>query len=118
MSLDIPLKRDNKTNPELALSERNFFKKILSEKDYNFFQENVTERDRENYSSFTSLLNSNVAVGWTSTLLRNKIGIGGKALSCNLTRDELHSFPLKGICRLDYCTYDEFEKRLLKIIQI
>ena len=81
------------------------------------FFKNFVEKDRKNYSSLFSLLESKVAVG-LHPLLRNKISIGGKALSCNLTKDEKYSFPLDGICKLDNCSYEEFEQRLLEILQI
>ena len=117
-TLSIPLKRDPILNPKLSFDEKKFFKKNFSKEDYDFLQKNFVEKDRKNYSSLFSLLESKVAVGFTSTLLRNKISIGGKALSCNLTKDEKYSFPLDGICKLDNCSYEEFEQRLLEILQI
>ena len=47
--------------------------------------------------------------------LRNKLAIGGKILSCNLTKIDRYNFPVNGLCSLHDCSYEEFEKRLLEI---
>jgi hypothetical protein len=64
------------------------------------------------------VLNSKVAVGMGSTLLFDKFGMGGKILSCNLSKVDMYNFPISGICSLNNCTYLEFEKRLLEIYSI
>ena len=72
----------------------------------------------DNYSSQRAVVNSQVAVGITSTLLRDKLSYGGKILSCNLTKHPAYKFPLHGICSLDDCNYEQFEKRLLDLYLI
>ena len=64
------------------------------------------------------MFNSRVAVGTASTLLRENLAFGGKSLACNFTRTNIYDFPIKGICSIKNCTYEEFEKRLLKICSI
>ena len=64
------------------------------------------------------MLNSKVTISLNSTLLRNKLAIGGKILSCNLTKIDRYNFPVNGICALNDCSYAEFEKRLLEIYSI
>ena len=46
------------------------------------------------------------------------MGTGGKILSCNLTKEDRYNFPVNGICTLNDCSYEEFEKRLLEIYSI
>ena len=79
---------------------------------------NILEKDRDNYSSYRAVLNSEVVVSLRSTLLRDKLSIGGKILSCNLTKIDRYNFPVNGICTLNNCSYEEFEKRLLEIYSI
>ena len=49
------------------------------------------------------MLNSKIAVGTASTLLRDKLGFGGKILSCNLTKIDMWDFPINGICSINNC---------------
>lgn len=118
ISLAIPLKRDKRLHPKLAFEERSFFKNNLNKKELEYFNSCVIERDRHNHSSLDTLINSNLAIGWTSTLLRNKIGAGGKALACNFTGQKLYNFPINGICSLQDCNYDEFEKRVNNLLSM
>ena len=114
MRLSIPLKRDKKKS--LAYNDEiDFFKENLKEQDYIYFKNNIIEKDNESYSSFEAAINSEVVVSLASTILRDKLGYGGKVLSCNFTGDDLIDFPIKGICLLNNpeCKYEEFEKRLI-----
>jgi hypothetical protein len=61
---------------------------------------------------------SEVVVGTVSTMLRENLAMSGKILSCNLTPTNIYDFPIKGICFIKNCTYNEFEKRLLLILSI
>ena len=76
------------------------------------------EKDRDNFTTFRAVINSEVTVATGSTLLKDKLGIGGKILSCNLTKADMYNFPVNGICALNNCSYEEFEKRLLEIYSI
>ena len=116
MKLIIPLKRRYKPNDYQI--EFEFYKRILDKNEFEYFKENLLKKDRENFSSYRAVLNSKIAVGTASTLLRDKLGIGGKILSCNLTKIDMYNFPITGICTLNNCSYLEFEKRLLEIYSI
>ena len=50
--------------------------------------------------------------------MRDKIGVGDKILSCNLTGLQIQDFPLTGICTINNCSYEQFEQRLNEILNI
>ena len=118
MKLIIPLKRDKKYSPKSHKVEYEFYKRNLEKDEFDYFQKNFLEKETSNFSSYRAVLNSKVAVGIGSTLLFDKLGTGGKILSCNLTKADFANFPISGICSLNNCTYLEFEKRLLEIYSI
>ena len=118
MKLVIPLKCGKISAPAAYKIEYNFFKDNLESNEFNYFNSCLIENERDNFSSYRAVKNSKVTVGNVSTLLRNKLGTGGKILSCNLTKVEVYNFPIGGICSLNNCTYLEFEKRLLEIYLI
>ena len=113
MKLIIPLKRSYKPNDYQI--EFEFYKRILDKNEFEYFKANLLKKNRENFSSYRAVLNSKIAVGTASTLLRDKLGVGGKILSCNQTKLDIYNFPIKGICSLNNCSYLEFEKRMLEI---
>ncbi len=116
MKLIIPLKRERKYSLKSPEVEYEFYKRNLEKEEFDYFQKKFKERS--NFSSYRAVLNSKVAVGMASTLLFDKLGIGGKILSCNLSKVDMYNFPISGICSLNNCTYLEFEKRLLEIYSI
>jgi hypothetical protein len=61
------------------------------------------------------MFESKITVGTSSTMLRENLCAEGKILSCNLTKSNLWDFPISGLCAINNCSYEEFEKRLLKI---
>ncbi len=96
----------------------NTYKKYLSKEEFEFFQRSCFDRSSRTYKSYIAMLQSNVTVGTSSTLLRENLALGRKTLSCNLTNTDIHDFPVEGICSIKDCSYEEFEKRLLKIQSI
>ena len=118
MKLVIPCKRDKKYSPDGHKLEIEFLKKNLSKEEFDYVQSNLLEKDEDNFSSFRAVLNSKVTVASYTTLLKDKLGTGGKILSCNLTKEDRYNFPVNGICTLNDCSYEEFEKRLLEIYSI
>ena len=100
--------------------EIDFYKKYLNDSDFNYLIENLNEK--KIFSSYRAIFESKIAVGTQSTLLKDKIGFGEKILSCNLTNFNIgegtYNFPLEGICSINNCSYDDFENRLLKILNI
>ena len=73
----------------------------------------VLKKNGDFFSSYRAVLNSKIAVGTGSTLLKDKLGTGGKILACNLTKLNIFDFPINGICSIHSCSYEEFEKRLI-----
>ena len=115
MKLVFVWKRNKKLSPEQFKQEINFFKKYLTIDELNYILKNSVESRREEYTSYSSMLQSKVTVGLCSTMLRENLAIGGKILSCNLTPTNIWDFPIQGICSIKDCTYEFFEKRLLDI---
>ena len=108
-------KRDKKTSPEAHERELNFLKKYLSRDELNYLYKNSISKKKESYSSYMTMAQSKVVVGFWSTMLREHLATGGKILSCNLVNTNIFDFPIGGICSIRNCTYKEFEKRLLGI---
>ena len=118
MKLIVPFKRAKKYNKKFYELEYEYYKKNLKKDEFDYIQKNFLEKEAENFSSYRAVLNSKVAVGISSTLLKDKLSTGGKILSCNFTQTDLFDIPISGICLLKNCTYLEFEKRLLEIYSI
>ena len=97
--------------------EMNFFKRYLNKDNFEYLLANLNPKENF-FSSYVALFQSRVAVGTQSTLLRDKIGVGEKILSCNLTGLKIQDFPLKGICTINNCSYEQFEQRLKEILNI
>ena len=116
--LIIPLRNDKKYHPNSPKLEIEHFERNFKGEELNYIKKCFLERDRDDFSSQRALLNSEVTVSAMSTMLRHKLATGGKILSCNLTKIDRYNFPVNGICTLNNCSYDEFEKRLLEIYSI
>lgn len=97
--------------------EINFYKKYLKKSDFDYLLKNIYPKENF-FSSYSALFESKVAIATQSTLLKDKISAGEKILSCNLTKLRLFDFPLKGICEINNCSYEEFEHRLIKVLNI
>lgn len=106
-----------KSTKYLFDSEMNFYKKYLNKDDFDYLIKNTNTKENF-FSSYFAIFQSKVAVATQSTLLRDKIGIGEKILSCNLTEMQLYNFPLNGICTINNCNYEQFEQRLNEIMTI
>ena len=88
---------------------------ISAFQDLNFKILNNSLEKTNQYSPYKAILQSRVAVGNGSTMLREKLSVGEKILSCNLTPTNIFNFPIEGICSIKNCSFQQFEKRLLKI---
>jgi len=97
--------------------EQAFYKKHLNDAEFNYLVNNSTGK-REKYSSYIAMFQSDIAVGTYTTMLREKLGTGGKILSCNCIYSDVFDFPIEGICSIKNCNFQEFEKRLLDIHSI
>ena len=98
-------------------SEINFYKKYLDKSDFDYLMNNFNEK-KDFFSSFQAIFESKIAVAAQSTLLRNKIGLNEKILSCNLTNFKIYDFPINGVCTINNCNYEDFENRLQKILNM
>ena len=98
-------------------SEINFYKKYLDKSDFDYLMNNFNEK-KNFFSSFQAIFESKIAVAAQSTLLRNKIGLNEKILSCNLTNFKIYDFPINGVCTINNCNYEDFENRLQKILNM
>ena len=97
--------------------EINFYKKYLKKSDFSYLIKNIYPKDNY-FSSYFAIFQSRIAIAVQSTLLKDKISTREKILSCNLTKLELFDFPLKGICEINNCSYERFEKRLIEVLNI
>ena len=97
--------------------EISFYKKYLNKKEISYLLSNFNEK-KDLYSSYRAMFQSKVAVACQSTLLRDKIGLNQKILSCNLTNFKMYNFPIEGICTINSCNYKEYAERLKKILDI
>ena len=116
MKMIFSWRRDKKTSPEAFNKELVVYKKYLSDIEFNYLISNSIEKDK--FSSYKAMFQSNIAVATNSTMLRENLGIGGKILSCNCTYSDIFDFPIEGICSIKNCNFEEFEKRLLDIHSI
>ena len=108
--------KNKKTTPKAFNEELVFYKKYLNDIEFNYVVSNSIEKDK--FSSYKAMFQSNIVVATYSTMLRENLGIGGKILSCNCTYSDIFDFPVEGICSIKNCNFQEFEKRLLDIHSI
>ena len=109
-------RKNEKTTPKAFNEELVFYKKHLNDIEFNYLVSNSLEKDK--FSSYKAMFQSNIVVATYSTMLRENLGIGGKILSCNCTNSDIFDFPIEGICSIKNCNFKEFEKRLLDIHSI
>ena len=92
--------------------EINFYKKYIK------VNCKIIQRNFKTYSSYQTMMNSNLTIAMMSTLLRENLVLGGKILSCNFTNKKIWNFPIQGICSFNNLSFDKFEKRVLKLLSI
>ena len=109
-----PKRIDNK---ETLLSELDFYKSHLNKKEWEFLILNIIQK-KNIYSSYLLMLQSSVVIGWQSTLLRDKFGLGEKILSCNFSKLKIKNFPVNGICALNNHDYEIFSSRVKLILTL
>jgi surface carbohydrate biosynthesis protein len=96
--------------------ELNFYKKHLNTEQFKYLLKNSSVNNL--YSNYTYAIESKVTVGIISTMLGEKLSIGGKILSCNMTNLDIYNFPIKGVCSINDCKFIDFERRLEKILKM
>lgn len=107
------LKRTDKKELD---DEIKFYKKYLTLEEFNFFLKNFLDRGNNRHASYIAMLNSKVLVSTITTMLRERLALGKKILSCNFSPTDLWDFPIEGSCTInEHCSYEFFEKKLLYI---
>lgn len=95
-----------------------YYKKFLTENDFIYLSRNLLKVEKKKFSSYRTINESRVAIGVCSTMLRDKISLDGKILSCNNTKLDFYNFPINKVCSINNTSYNNFEKRLKKILQM
>lgn len=111
-------KREKKRGKGFYESEIKYLKKYLNPKNIEYLLKNCNHKDNSNFSSYDAISKTNVLIGTTSTLLREKIALNGKVLSCNFSGLKIFDFPIKKICFIKNPSYKEFAERLKQIIKM
>lgn len=73
---------------------------------------------KERYSTYYLCDRSKVTLGMTSSALWESFGRGNKILAVNLTDNEIYDFPISGIWSMRQPSYEEFETRLLELLNM
>jgi len=92
-------------------------------KDYKF---NIHQESRKNFPSYKNVIESNLIIGYTSTLLRESFSFKKKILSCDFLKSKRLKFPGIGIQLkkrdnffiLKKNSYIEFEKMVMNLLNM
>jgi len=99
--------------------EQNLYKKFLTKNEYEYLRKGfLFKRDGDRFRTYRVMNQSKVVVGTMSTLLRENIVMGGKTLSCNMTKNRIYNFPIKGKFFIECEKYLDFEKKFLQILHV
>ena len=71
---------------------------------------------KTNYLTYDTMLKSNVSFCAFSTLIREHMSIGRKAISINFMKNDFFKFPINGDCKLGECEYDNFKYHIDKVL--
>ena len=94
-----------------------FYKTFLEQDDYNFLIENSSLNfNKDRYLTYDLMLKSNLSISAFSTLIREHMSIGRKAISINFMKNDLFVFPINGDCKLEECDYDNFKYHIDKVL--
>ena len=114
--LIFPIKRYVKND---KLNEIYFFKKNLSNIEFNFLLKNSVKKNIKNkYTSYEKICESNVSLGCVTTMLREALSLGKKIMVCNFSPTKIFDFPLKEFFYLKNPSYQDFEKKLKIILSL
>jgi hypothetical protein len=116
-----PLKRNEKKQ-FLGINYINrIYKEQLTKDELSYFYQHSVKKDLSSYSSYFSVFQSSLTIGSSSTMLKERLGCGGKVLGCDFTNSKINEFPIKGICNLTgskFNNFISFEKRVSKILSM
>lgn len=99
-------------NTETLKRENDFYKEVL-----NNYEIKLTPK-RSKYSSYVNVLESNLTIGLNTTLLREAFYLKRKVLACNLTNHIHADFPIKNIVSPEIGNFNDFEKHVLKLLEM
>jgi surface carbohydrate biosynthesis protein len=106
------LKRLNASS-ELLEIELSYYKKFLNTSEYEFFLKNSTINfKKQKYLAYKLMLQSNLSISISSTILRENLSLGKKSVSVNFMKNFIFEFPIDGLCKIKNCNFEEFEKKL------
>ena len=93
-----------------------FYRNNLSNNEFKYLVKNMYKKRNHLFQTFfkrithlTFIFESRVAIGMTS-MLREKLSLGGKILACNYTNLNIFDFPIKDFLFLKETKFDIFEK--------
>lgn len=98
--------------------EKNAYKKNLSVKYYNQFKKALVKRNKNQFSTYLRMEESDVLISTMSTLLRENLNLRNKIFAVNLTGKSIYNFPINKFFSFNNNNYDNFEKKLLSIIKM
>ncbi len=111
-------KRLNSTKKNLD-DEIELYRKYLNKDNFNFIINNSTLNFRKKkYLSYELMLESELTIAGYTTMLRENLSLGRKTLSLNLSENKIFDSPLYGFSKLNNCTFEEFENRVNKILDL
>ena len=112
-------KREKKVGRGFFEHELVFLEKYLEKEDLDFLFQNCTYKDPSIFSSYNAIAKSKVLIGCTTSMLREKLALGGKILSCNFSGLDIFDFPIKKkLCFLKNPSYKDFSESLENIINM
>ena len=104
----------------LSQREISFYKHYLKDHEFKIFQ-----GPRRHYPSYRNVIESNLTIGYVSTLLRESFSYKKKILSCDFLGSKRLTFPGTGIKLkedslfiLKGNSYEEFEKRVISLLKM
>tara|TARA_X000000950_G_scaffold289544_1_gene415312 strand:- start:16844 stop:18034 length:1191 start_codon:yes stop_codon:yes gene_type:complete len=111
-------KREKKLGRGFFENEIVFLNEFLEKEDLDFLFKNCTFKNQAIFSSYDAIAKSKVLLGCTSSLLREKLALGGKILSCNFSGLDMFDFPIKKLCFLKNPSYKDFSESLENLIKM
>jgi len=93
--------------------EKKFYKNSLKDFDYK-----ISFNNKAKFDQYKNLMESNLIIGMSSTLLRDAFEFKKKILICNFVDHEDTKALSQGICTLKSTNYLDFEKRVNKILSL
>ena len=91
--------------------EKIFYRNQIKDQEFN-----ISFPNRSKYENYRNLINSNLVIGSHSTILKEIFEFKKKILWCDWV--DTTEFPSKGICVLKSKRYEDFEKKVLELLEI